>query len=58
MVAMLGIQIEGIGVPNPADTVIIYKAQSLLTKDGQVGPILSLEEAKRVVEEAEKEWPR
>lgn len=47
-----------IAMPNPADNFLIYKAQSLLTKDGKVGPILSVEEARKVVEEAEKEWPR
>jgi hypothetical protein len=57
---LIGIQIKDaddyIAIPNPADTVIIYKAQSLLTKDGLVGPVLPLEEAKRLVDEAEKGW--
>lgn len=44
--------------PNAMETWTIMRAQSLLTKNGKVGPILPYEEAKKVVhdhEEAQRE---
>lgn len=36
--------------PDPMEAVIISRAQSILTKNGQLGPILPYEEALKVVE--------
>ncbi len=40
--------------PNAMDNTIIYKAQSLLTKNGVLGPILPYEEALEVVRKFEE----
>ena len=41
--------------PNPMHNVIIYRAQSLLSKNGRAGPILPYDEALEVVRKAEQE---
>jgi hypothetical protein len=40
--------------PLPHEADVIARAQSLLTKNGRVGPVLSFEEAQLVVECAKK----
>lgn len=44
-------------MPNPADTVVIYKAQSILTMGGQIGPVLDYNEALDVIRWAEQNGP-
>lgn len=43
--------------PNPGHNVIIYKAQSILTMNGEVGPVLEYEQALDVVRWAEQQGP-
>jgi hypothetical protein len=45
--------------PDPMEAVAIYRAQSLLTRNGRVGPILTPDKALRVIRAAERgEKPR
>ena len=40
--------------PNPGHTAIIYRAQSILTMNGKLGPILPYEQALDVVKWADR----
>lgn len=45
--------------PDPMEAVAIYRAQSLLTRNGRIGPILPPDKALRVIRAAERgEKPR
>ena len=46
------------GNPNPIEATVIARAQSILTKDGKIGPVLSYDEAVEVIAQFEKQGPQ
>lgn len=47
-----GFRVSGVirAMPNPAESAVIYRAQSLLTSGGKVGPVLTAGCAQQVID--------